>query len=82
MRVVQVVGTAVELNYMWLPTWLGQNHQFQVELEKKLRSDVEGRPLTDEVLDDINTKVIDFVVKKYPITGLFDYLDGLKFVEI
>jgi hypothetical protein len=67
---------------MWLPTWIGQNHQLKVELEKELRHLVVDQPATEETLDTLHDAVIDYLVKKYPIDGLFDYLDGLKYVEI
>lgn len=82
MRVIIVSGKAVELNYMWLPTWLGENLQFKKDLETRFRSEVEGQGLTEVFLDDLHNKIIDYIVKKYPIPGLFDYLDGIKFVEI
>ena len=82
MRVVTVVGKAVELNYMWLPTWLGENLQFKRDLDSRFRAEVEGQELTEEVLNKIHDNIIDFIVEKYPIPGLFDYLDGLKFVEL
>lgn len=82
MRIIVVDKNAVLLNHMWLPTWLGENHQFKKNLEEKLRKDVEGKELTDEVLNEIHDKIIDFIVEQYPIPGLFDYLDGLKYVEL
>ena len=82
MRVVVVSGKALELNYMWLPTWLGQNGAFKQELEKDLAKKIAGRPITADSLDEINTMVIDYICEKYKVPGLFDYLDGLKFVEM
>lgn len=83
MRCVQYIGNGVvELNYMWLPTWIGQNTALKAELEKKLKEDVVGRGVTEELLDDLHDAVINYLTEKYPIEGLFDYLDGLKFVEL
>lgn len=81
MRLVTVAGKAVELNYMWLPTWLGQNLEFKKWLEKEMKGLVVGQPLTDETLDRISEQVHEKIVEKYPIEGLWDYLDGLKFVK-
>ena len=83
MRLVAVNGRIVELNYMWLPTWIGQNAQFKQQLEADLRSQIEGLELTVDNLDKIDTMVLNYIIMKFPhINGLFDYLDGLKFVEL
>lgn len=71
----------VELNYMWLPTWLGQNHQLKVELEKTISKEFVGKELTEKTLNEMHEMVVDIILKKHPLPGLFDYLDGLKFVE-
>jgi hypothetical protein len=83
MRLVAVNGRVVELNYMWLPTWIGQNAQFKQQLEADLRYQIEGLELTEDNLDKINTVILEYVVKKFPhVDGLYDYLDGLKFVRL
>lgn len=83
MRLVAVNGRVVELNYMWLPTWIGQNAQFKQQLEGDLRSQIEGLELTENNLDKIDKMVLNYIVEKYPhVYGLFDYLDGLKFVTL
>lgn len=83
MRVVTVNGRVVELNYMWLPTWLGQNALFKQQLESDLREQIEGLELTERNLDKIHTMVLNYIVEKNQhVEGLFDYLDGLKFVEL
>lgn len=83
MRLVAVSGRVVELNYMWLPTWLGQNAQFKLQLEGDLRTKIEGLELTEDNLDKIDTMVLNYIVEKCPhVGGLFDYLDGLKFVNL
>jgi hypothetical protein len=80
MRFVQYTGSGVlELNYMWLPTWLGMNVQFKKDCEGALAEKIKG--LTTEDLDRINALVIDYICEKYPLPGLRDYLDGIKFVE-
>ena len=83
MRLIAVSGHAVELNYMWLPTWLGQNAQFKQQLETDLRAKIEGLELTEQNLDKISRMVLSYIVDKHShIEGLFDYLDGLKFVSL
>jgi hypothetical protein len=83
MRLVAVSGLVVELNYMWLPTWIGQNAQFKQKLETDLRSQIEGLELTESNLDKIDRMVLDYIVAQHThVEGLFDYLDGLKFVRL
>lgn len=81
MRLVHAVDKAVELNFMWLPTWLGQNAKFKQQLEKDLAPQIQGMALTEENLDKIHDMVLNYIVEKFSIPGLFDYLDGLKFVN-
>lgn len=80
MRLIHVVGQTVELNYIWLPTWIGQNAKLLKEMEESLRPQIVGWELTEENLNKIHDMVLDYLVEKFPIPGLFDYLDGLKFV--
>lgn len=70
----------VELNYMWLPTWIGMNSSLVAELEKEISPKVQGKALTPEVLDQANAEIIEFLVEKCPLPGLSDYLDGIKFI--
>lgn len=84
MRAVVVTHPGVlELNWMWLPTWIGSNAQLQKKLSKELDGKFIGRPLTEAELDEINDEVIGYLVEEYPlIEGLGDYLDGLKYVKL
>jgi len=82
MRFVTITAPGrLELNYMWLPTWLGMNREMNEALDRHLRTKVIGMEITEDNLDAINELVIDGVLLKYPIEGLRDYLDGLKFVK-
>lgn len=72
----------LELNYLWLPTWLGINGAAKDAIEKKINESVVGLPATEENLDLINEKVIDTLLETYPIVGLRDYLEGIKFVQV
>ena len=85
MYLVTVVRTdgpvTVELNWMWMPTFLGVSNVFKKELEAWLGPQLVGRELTDETLDWAHNQVLNFVCKKYEyIDGLRDYLDAVKFV--
>jgi hypothetical protein len=72
----------VELNYMWLPTFLGLNSALMKEIQDVIGPGLIGQPLTDETLDRVHGELLDFFEKKFPnLEGLRDYLDGLKFVR-
>lgn len=73
----------LELNWMWLPTWVGMNAQLKKAIESELADSVKGKPMTEPVLDEINEMVIDILERKSPhVTGLREYLDGLKFITL
>ena len=71
----------LDLNFMWLPTWVGMNSRLRKELEDALAPVIVGSELTEKRLDEIDSMVIEFLCKKCPLVGLADYLDGLKFVR-
>ena len=73
---VQVESGVVELNWLWLPTWIGHNSRFKEELEKELGPELKGKTL------DVGSElVLDYICEKFSIAGLRDYLDGIKFVQ-
>lgn len=84
MKLIVATGPGVvELNFMWLPTWLGLNNIMKAEIEQKISPLLVGKDLTEELLDEAHEAVIDFLEEKNPaIKGLREYLDGLKFVWI
>jgi hypothetical protein len=58
------------------------NKQLKEEMEAALASTIEGRPLTEEVLDQVHDEVIDWISKKFvTLPGLFEYLDAIKHVR-
>jgi hypothetical protein len=72
----------VELAFMWLPTWLGMNAALKEELEKALAPELEGQPLTDEVLDAAHARVLDLLEARFPhILGLRAALDAVRHVR-
>lgn len=82
MRTITVTGPGeVELNYMWLPTFIGIDAAAKKALEDHMRPLLEGKPLTAETLDDAHHAVLDFLDERYGIPGLRDYVDSMKFVE-
>ena len=79
--VVRTEPGRVELNYMWLPTFIGMNKNLKDRLEARLAPKLEGLPLTEETLQTAHNEVVAFIVAECPgVEGLDDYLDGLKYV--
>lgn len=73
----------IELAYTWLPTFIGMNTPLKMEMEKALQPKVLGRPLTEQILDEVHDLVVDWLCEKFPqLQGLRDYLDSLKFVTV
>jgi len=80
--IVRTADGIIELNYIWLPTWIGMNAKLKKELEDRLKGKIEGMPITEATMDDMNDMVIDELVAINPaVDGLRDYLDGLKYVR-
>jgi hypothetical protein len=72
----------VELSFMWLPLFIGQDPGLKKELEKTIGQEFQGKPLDATTLSAIHDRVLDIICEKHKaIVGLRDYLDGLKFVE-
>lgn len=82
MRFIERTGPGkLELNYMWLPSWVGLNEALIREIEDLLSATIVGQDLTEETLDLAHQAVLEILVNKFPaITGLFEYLDGIKYV--
>jgi hypothetical protein len=83
MRVVQVAKDgALELNWMWLPTFIGQNHMVCKELAGVWREWYpRGFPVTEEALDEIHDKTIEWFAQRFKIEGLGDYLHAIECIE-
>jgi hypothetical protein len=81
--VVQTEPGRVELAFMWLPTWLGMNAPLKEEIEKAIAPELEGQPMTGEVLDRAHARVLDLLEAKFPgIEGLRAYLDAIRQVAL
>jgi len=82
-RAVTLTGPGVlELNYMWLPTFLGMNAVLKQEMEKDLQEKLVGIPLDEKGLDRAHMIVVEYVEKKFPdIRGLGRYLDAMKYLD-
>lgn len=83
MRLIQRTAPGeIGINYMWLPTWIGMNAALLGEIEAHLAKEIVGRSLDADTLDIAHRAVLSFLVERFPDTaGLFDYLDGIKYVE-
>lgn len=82
MRCIAAHGATIELNTMWLPTWIGLNAALIKQLEAELQPLVVGRELTEKTLDEVNALVLEHLTEKFKVPGLFKYLDALKFIEM
>lgn len=83
MRVVQVAPDgAVELSWMWLPTFIGQNYPVTKELGDAWKGAYpEGLPNTSEGLDELHSFTIEWLAKKFAIEGLSEYLDAISNIK-
>lgn len=79
--VIQTEPNVVELNWMWLPTFIGMHSGFKAEMEDHFLKKFKGRNVTPAILDEIHQEIISFLLEKYPRKGLEKYLDAVKFVE-
>lgn len=80
--VVDVGGGVLELNYMWLPTFIGMNGPLKQEMEKDLQAAMCGVEVGDEGLDKAHELVVSYLVNKFPdVKGLDLYLDAMKYLE-
>lgn len=83
MRIVQVADDgAVELSWMWLPTFIGQNYQVTKELGDAWKERYPaGVPNTSEGLDEMHTFTIRWLTEKYAIEGLDKYLGAIRNIK-
>jgi len=71
----------VDLQFMWLPTFLGMDSHLKSSLESELTPKLVGRDLDDATLDWAHEWVVTWICARYPaLTGLRHYLDSIKFV--
>ena len=81
--VVATDPNTVEINYTWLPTWLGLNEQLIRKLSDRLRSIAVGRPLDDKTLALLEERLIDLLEEEFPyIERLGDLLRAVHNIDI
>ena len=83
MRVIQVAKDgAIELSWMWLPTFIGQNHLILVELGKAWQAQFpQGVTSDDAGLDAMHEFTINWFCQKFPLPGLREYLKAIEHVQ-
>jgi len=73
---------ALELNWMWLPTFIGQNYPVMRELEKVWRSQFAGKlKLNEEGLREAHEFTLKWLCDKFKINGLGEYLRAIENVR-
>lgn len=78
MRCISYENGTLEVNWMWLPTFIAQNQAMMREIGAEGAKRFSGREVSDELLDQIHYWVIDWICEKFPIEGLKDYLVGIE----
>lgn len=74
--------TVLEVAWMWLPTFVGQNSEVLKSLDVALADEFPlPLELTDEKLDEMHNFVVDKVCEKFQVEGLSAYLQAVKNVR-
>ncbi len=72
----------LEVNYMWLPSWVGMNTTLLTEMGEAVRAATVGKPV-DVAFVAGHEAVVNFITAKHPeIKGLREYLDALTYVRV
>ena len=84
LAVVRTAPGVVEVNYLWLPTWIGMNAALMRDVETHMKAHVAvGQPLNDETLRGMHNEVVLYLSTRFPdLAGLGQYLNGLTAVEV
>jgi len=68
---------------MWLPAWIGLNPVVMKELGDALKQKVEGKELSEDVLDEVHGMVVEWLAGRFAaVKGLKEHLDHLSEVDI
>lgn len=83
MRVIQVAKDgAIELSWMWLPTFIGQNYPILKELGKAWEAEFpQGVTYTPAGLDEMHKFTLQWLCEKFTIDGLYEYLKAIENVK-
>jgi hypothetical protein len=73
---------AVELKWMWLPTFIGQNHPVMANLQQTWKEKFKGKlPMTEASLGILHEFTLDWLQEKFHIKGLREYLAAIANVQ-
>jgi hypothetical protein len=84
MRLVHVSHddpTVLELDWMWLPSFIGQDHALMSKLQKELKEKFGGRQIREDTLSAIHQFVLDWLDAQYAMKGLREYLAAIHHVR-
>lgn len=70
----------LELNWMFLPTFMGMNVQLKRDIERSLEK-FRGRTVTDTLLDEMHEFVLGLLLAKFPLPGLEAYLRAMEGID-
>lgn len=74
---------SAEINFSWLPTWLGLNQPLLSTMDARLQEAFAGHAMSPEILLAMHSKLIDLLVEEFPnIKGLDKMLHAIKHVHI
>lgn len=73
-----------EINFMWLPAWLALNPRIHAEVSSRVADALPPGTVMDQAaFDKAEDVIVAYLEESFPaITGMREYLDGLKFVEV
>lgn len=78
--VIRTREKELELNWMFLPTFMGMNIQLKRDIEKSLEK-FRGRTVTDTLLDEMHEFVLGLLLGKFPLPGLEAYLRAMEGID-
>jgi hypothetical protein len=83
MRLITIEEPGVlAVSWTWLPAWLGMQSTLINEVSAVVKPKVEGRPLTEELLDEAHAEVVDFLCSRFPaIVGLREHLESIRHIQ-
>lgn len=83
MRVIQIAKDgAIELSWMWLPTFIGQNYPVLQALGVAWKERFPSGVTSDDAgLDEMHEFTIDWLCEKFSMQGLKEYLKAIENVK-
>jgi hypothetical protein len=80
--IVQIEPGVAEVNWTWLPSWLGLNSMFLKQLGEHLKPQLLNLRLDQGTLDLGHELAKNYIVSCFPnIEGLAGYLDAIRLVK-